>query len=77
MALKDCIRARTLASAPGAAQGAHIPYRRSKLTTLLKDVFDPGASTPPPPPLSPPPTGGYYARTTVRSPRKLNLSLML
>eukprot|EP00959_Pyramimonas_sp_CCMP1952_P459460 9478298-Pyramimonas_sp.AAC.1 len=42
MALKDCIRARTLASAPGAAVGAHIPYRRSKLTTLLKDVFDPG-----------------------------------
>lgn len=44
MALKDCIRARTLASAPGAAQNAHIPYRRSKLTMLLKDVFDPGCA---------------------------------
>ena len=30
---------------PGAALGAHIPYRRSKLTTLLKDVFDPGAQS--------------------------------
>ena len=34
LALKDCIRARTIRS-------AHIPYRRSKLTLLLKDAFDP------------------------------------
>ena len=40
MALKECIRARTLASAPGAAASVHVPYRRSKLTLLLKDVFD-------------------------------------
>lgn len=40
MALKDCVRARTAASAPGAGHGAHIPYRRSKLTLLMKDVFD-------------------------------------
>uniref|UniRef100_A0A7S2AZM4 Kinesin-like protein n=1 Tax=Octactis speculum TaxID=3111310 RepID=A0A7S2AZM4_9STRA len=44
MALKDCIRARTMASRPGAGAGAeqHVPYRRSKLTLLMKDVFDVG-----------------------------------
>lgn len=40
MALKDCVRARTAASQPGAGHGAHVPYRRSKLTLLMKDVFD-------------------------------------
>lgn len=45
MSLKECIRARTLAAkppAPGApANGRqHVPYRRSKLTMLMKDVFD-------------------------------------
>jgi len=48
MALKDCIRARTIASSAtpgaGAAAASHIPYRRSKLTMLLKDVFDIGCS---------------------------------
>lgn len=39
MGLKECIRARTLASAPGAA-ATHVPYRRSKLTLLMKDCFD-------------------------------------
>ncbi len=38
-ALKECIQARTLASTPGAGT-VHVPYRRSKLTHLLKDVFD-------------------------------------
>jgi kinesin family protein 2/24 len=28
MALKECIRARTLASAPGAGQKLHVPFRR-------------------------------------------------
>jgi kinesin family protein 2/24 len=32
LALKDCIRARTLRS-------PHIPYRRSKLTLLLKNLM--------------------------------------
>ena len=40
MALKECIRARTAASKPGAAHTTHVPYRRSKLTMLMKDVFD-------------------------------------
>jgi kinesin family protein 2/24 len=40
MALKECIRARTLASTPGHAAKVHVPYRRSKLTMLLKDVFE-------------------------------------
>jgi len=40
MALKECIRARTLASAPGAGKTVHVPFRRNKLTMLLKDVFD-------------------------------------
>ena len=35
MALKECIRARTMASSPGAAASTHVPYRRSKLTLLL------------------------------------------
>jgi len=39
--LKDCIRARTIASKPGMG-GSHVPYRRSKLTLLMKDVFDAG-----------------------------------
>lgn len=41
MSLKECIRARTLASGPGGAS-IHVPYRRSKLTLLMKDVFDVG-----------------------------------
>jgi len=40
MALKECIRARTKASRPGAAQHVHIPYKRAKLTQVMKDVFD-------------------------------------
>ncbi|KAJ1461526.1 P-loop containing nucleoside triphosphate hydrolase protein [Pelagophyceae sp. CCMP2097] len=40
MALKDCIRARTQASRPGAARTTHVPYKRSKLTQVMKDVFD-------------------------------------
>ena len=40
MALKECIRARTKASRPGAARSVHIPYRRAKLTQVMKDVFD-------------------------------------
>jgi len=40
MALKECIRARTLASAPGEGGKIHVPYRRTKLTMLLKDVFE-------------------------------------
>ena len=38
--LKDCIRARTLASQPGMGGNTHVPYRRSKLTLLMKDVFN-------------------------------------
>jgi hypothetical protein len=41
MSLKECIRARTLASGPGGSS-MHVPYRRSKLTLLMKDVFDVG-----------------------------------
>jgi len=41
MSLKECIRARTLASGPGGAS-IHVPFRRSKLTLLMKDVFDIG-----------------------------------
>ena len=44
MALKDCIRARTVASAPAAGEAPFVPYRRSKLTLLMKDVFDIGCS---------------------------------
>ena len=45
MSLKECIRARTLAAKPPPPGGApnarpHVPYRRSKLTMLMKDVFD-------------------------------------
>merc|ERR1719446_249792 len=39
LALKECIQARTLAATPG-QDHTHVPYRRSKLTHLLKDVFD-------------------------------------
>jgi len=39
-ALKECIQARTLASSPGSAANTHVPFRRSKLTLLLKDIFD-------------------------------------
>merc|ERR1719482_481039 len=39
LALKECIQARTLAATPGQGH-THVPYRRSKLTHLLKDVFD-------------------------------------
>ena len=34
MSLKECIRARTLASGSGGAS-IHVPYRRSKLTLLM------------------------------------------
>jgi len=40
MALKDCIRARTLASIAAAGEKVFVPYRRTKLTLLMKDVFD-------------------------------------
>jgi len=43
MALKECIRARTNAAGAG-ADGIHVPYRRNKLTLLMKDVFDIGCS---------------------------------
>ena len=43
MSLKECIRARTVASGPGGAS-VHVPYRRSKLTLLMKDVFDIGCA---------------------------------
>ena len=43
MALKDCIRARTLAATPS-AEPPFVPYRRSKLTLLMKDVFDVGCA---------------------------------
>ena len=42
--LKDCIRARTLASQPGMGGNTNVPYRRSKLTLLMKDVFDSGCT---------------------------------
>lgn len=42
--LKDCIRARTLASQIGMGGNTHVPYRRSKLTLLMKDVFDAGCT---------------------------------
>mmetsp|Transcript_36851 Transcript_36851/g.66260 ORF Transcript_36851/g.66260 Transcript_36851/m.66260 type:complete len:622 (+) Transcript_36851:121-1986(+) len=42
LVLKDCIRARTNAAA--ADDGIHVPYRRNKLTLLMKDVFDIGCS---------------------------------
>lgn len=38
MTLKDCIRARALAST--STQHLHIPYRRSPLTLLLRDCFE-------------------------------------
>lgn len=40
MSLKECIRARTMASMPKSGSTTHVPYRRSKLTLLMKDVFD-------------------------------------
>jgi len=43
MVLKDCIRARTNAAGIG-KEGTHVPYRRNKLTLLMKDVFDIGCS---------------------------------
>lgn len=45
MSLKECIRARTVAGAGDGRVGcndAFVPYRRSKLTLLMKDVFDIG-----------------------------------
>lgn len=39
--LKECVRARTMASKPGNKK-VHVPYRRSKLTLLMKDIFDIG-----------------------------------
>jgi len=44
MSLKECIRARTMASRPGGGLSVHVPYRRSKLTLLMKDVFDIGCA---------------------------------
>ena len=43
MVLKECIRARTNAGGAG-ADGNHVPYRRNKLTLLMKDVFEIGCS---------------------------------
>merc|ERR1740122_296821 len=43
MALKECMQARSLAAGP-IRKNVHVPYRKSKLTMLLKDVFD--ASSP-------------------------------
>jgi len=40
MSLKECIRARTLAGLGDGRTEVHVPYRRSKLTLLMKDVFD-------------------------------------
>jgi kinesin family protein 2/24 len=40
MCLKECIRARTMASSFSSAEKTHVPYRRSKLTLLMKDCFD-------------------------------------
>ena len=44
MSLKECIRARTAAAKPADPNNPnarpHVPYRRSKLTLLMKDVFD-------------------------------------
>jgi len=39
LTIKECIRARTL-STLGLQQHIHIPFRNSKLTTLLKETFD-------------------------------------
>ena len=44
MALKDCIRARTIASTAAAGEQTFVPYRRAKLTLLMKDVFDVGCA---------------------------------
>lgn len=40
MSLKECIRARTLAGMGDGSAAVHVPYRRSKLTLIMKDVFD-------------------------------------
>jgi kinesin family protein 2/24 len=40
MSLKECIRARTMAGLGDGITEVHVPYRRSKLTLLMKDVFD-------------------------------------
>lgn len=44
MSLKECVRARTRASKLGAASDTKcfVPYRRNKLTLLMKDIFDIG-----------------------------------
>jgi kinesin family protein 2/24 len=48
MTLKQCIRARTNASMSRVdidnSNDIHVPYRRNKLTLLMKDVFDIGCS---------------------------------
>jgi kinesin family protein 2/24 len=44
MSLKECIRARTMAGAGDGRSEVHVPYRRSKLTLLMKDVFDIGCA---------------------------------
>ena len=42
--LKDCIRARELASQTGMGGNTHVPYHRSKLTLLMKNVFEVGCT---------------------------------
>ena len=44
MSLKECIRARTVAGAGDGRSDVFVPYRRSKLTLLMKDVFDIGCA---------------------------------
>ena len=44
MVLKECIRARTNAATEKSLNDTHVPYRRNKLTLLMKDVFDIGCS---------------------------------
>lgn len=44
MSLKECIRARTIAGAGDGRSDVFVPYRRSKLTLLMKDVFDIGCA---------------------------------
>lgn len=50
MTLKDCIRSRALhsvsRSGDGGSRHVHVPFRASKITLLLKDVFDPEARRP-------------------------------
>lgn len=43
MVVKECIRARTKAAGVGKNE-IHVPYRRNKLTLLMKDIFDIGCA---------------------------------